>query len=85
MRVVEQKKVVVVGWQNEGNNDWNILGNKATISSKNPETDLYFEEDKTVPNEGSTDLSFPSDYTGTCVVKVRGSESGEDSLEFSVL
>jgi hypothetical protein len=85
MIVKEQKKVVVLGWQTEGDNPWNIKGNHATLSSMNPATDETFEEDKTVDNDGTGDLSFPTNYTGTCKAKVRGSDAGEDELEFPVL
>jgi hypothetical protein len=84
MEVGECKKAVIVNWHIEGEEDFVVLGNYATLSSRNPETDLYFEEDKTVENDGNNFFLFPMDYKGKCIGRVRGSDGGEDEVEFEV-
>jgi len=84
MRVKEQKKAVVVAWHIEGDEEFIIKGDKATLSSFNPKKDEKFDVDKTIDNDGNGTLLFPMHYKGPCVAKVRGNVSGEDKLEFEV-
>jgi hypothetical protein len=75
----QERKVVVFNW------DTNVVhGETAEILAKNPETDADFVSKKHFLNDGEGYLAFPSDYTGTCEVLVRGSESGEDSGSLEV-
>jgi hypothetical protein len=69
--IKDVRKVAVLGWQTEGDNDWTIKGADASLQVEG-------EEKRTVKNDGESNLFFPLDFSGDVTVTVRGSASGED-------
>ena len=73
IEVSEVKKAVVVSY------DTNVvIGPHASIQAANPANDEVLEEKKNIANDGEAVLTFPLDYSGECVIVVRGSEAGEE-------
>lgn len=66
------RKVAVLSW------DVNVVkGAQATIEAAD-------EEKRTVKNDGESNLFFPTNFSGSVKVTVRGSHSGEESGEIQV-
>jgi hypothetical protein len=73
------KTTAVVGY------DTNVIkGDHVTVSAANPATDDQLQEKKNVDNDGKIELTFPEEYEGDCLVKLRGSTDGERELTFHV-
>ena len=71
------RKVAAIGWTTEGDGDWVIKGDTASLQAGG-------EEKRTVQNDGESNLFFPMDYEGDVEITVRGSKSGEETGTVSI-
>ena len=77
LTVKDQRKVVVVGWDTEGEGDTVIKGSHASMQ-------VAGEEKRNVDNDGEANLYFPSEFEGEVDVTIKGSVSGEDTATLVV-
>lgn len=72
LTVKDQRKVVVIGWDIEGEGETVIKGAQASMQVEG-------EEKRNVKNDGEANLFFPSEFEGEIEVTIKGSASGEDT------
>lgn len=67
-----QRKTVNVHWHDE------IKGGTVSLEVSGDHDDTN-EVRSGLQNDGYATITFPSDYTGDCFVKVKGSKGGEET------